>query len=363
MLPKKVRLVVIALMLFPLLAAIQSGGRADLPDPLTVCAQDSSGESEPPLRRQKPSPGEEPHEDKPRGQTAISVSVDLVSFQVLVTDASGGIILGLRPENFTVYEDNVKQEITNFSPVEADVTVVMLVEYSNNIRYFISEIWNAMYTFASSLRPKDWVAVVAYDMHTNILLDFTQNRQKLYDTLRQFMYPAWSESNLSDALIFTLDRTQEIDGKVAVLLISTGLDTFSRHTYEEALERCKVANASVYAIGLGQRFRIYAESMGLISSLGNLELLMADNRLRSFADFTGGAAYFPRFETELPSIFGNISQMLRSQYNIAYTSTNTKKDNKFRKIRVEVNANILDKKGKPAKLKVSHRKGYIAQES
>jgi VWFA-related protein len=86
---------------------------------------------------------------------------------------------------------------------------------------------------------------------------------------------------------------------------------------------------------------------------------MADNRLRSFADYTGGFAYFPRFETELPSIFNNISQLLRSQYSIAYASTNTKKDGKFRKIRVEVDTQLTDVKGKPLKLKVHTRKGYL----
>jgi VWFA-related protein len=329
--------------------------------PLSVSAQESSGNQKPPLRRQKTQPPNEEDQESPKGQTSISVSVDLVSLQALVTDNNGGIIIGLKPENFTIYEDSVKQEIVNFSPIDADITVVMLVEYSNNISYFIDEVWNAMYVFAASLRPRDWVAVIGYDMRPTILCDFTQNRQTLADALRRFTYPAYDDSNLSDALIDALDRTQEIEGKVAVLLISTGLDTFSRHTYEEALQRCKEANASVYAIGLGQRFRIIAETRGLISSLGNIELLMADNRLKSFAEFTGGAAYFPRFESELPAIFSNISQMLRSQYSIAYASTNTVKDGKFRKIRVEVNANILDKKGKPAKLKVITRKGYVAK--
>lgn len=352
---------VLLLLQLPVQDAFHPRGRTASLHPLLVRAQDISPDSPASPPRQIQSP--EDDGDKPKGRTAISVSVDLVSFQVLVTDSSGGVILGLGPENFTVYEDNVKQEITHFSPVEANITAVMLVEYSNNISYFIREVWNAMYTFAASLRPKDWVAVVAYDMHTNILCDFTQDRQKLAETLRRFVYPAWDESNLSDALIFALDRTQEIEGKVAVILISTGLDTFSRHTYEEALDKCKQANASVYAIGLGQRYRILAEAAGLISNLGNLELLMADNRLRSFAEYTGGAAYFPRFETELPAIFGNISQMLRSQYNIGYVSSNTKKDGKFRKIRVEVRADVLDKKGKPAKLKVSHRRGYIPKES
>jgi len=149
---------------------------------------------------------------------------------------------------------------------------------------------------------------------------------------------------------------------LAVLLVSTGLDTFSKHTYDEALKKCKAANASVYAIGLGQNFRIRADAAGYISPEGNLELLMSDNRLRSFAEFTGGEAYFPRFVTEFPSIFNNVSAQLRNQYSIGYVSTNPKHDAKFRKIRVDVTADI-NNDGKPDKLKVQTRKGYVPKET
>jgi len=297
-------------------------------------------------------------EDPPQGQTSLSVDVDLVSLQVLVTDKDGNVIVGLRPENFTIYEDNVKQEISHFATMEANITVVMLVEYSRQVQYFIRDVWNSMYAFVDTLRKDDWVAVVAYDMRPTILCDFTQNRQKIYDALRRFTIPAYDDSNLSDAIIDTLDRVEEIEGKVAVLLISTGLDTFSRATYDDALEKCKQSNASVYAVSLGQNFRLRAEAAGVISSLTNIELLMGDNRLRSFAEYTGGVAFFPRFETQLPTIFQSISQVLRSQYSIAYASTNTKRDNKFRKIKVDVSTELKDSKGKPLKLKITTRKGY-----
>ncbi len=344
-----------------IMAAIHLGGPQKADSAFTLHAQDATGEKKPPLRRDKAPKDDEDGEDKPKGQTSISVSVDLVTLQVLVTDTQGNVIMGLKPENFTVYEDGVKQEILNFAPVDANITVVMLVEYSNNVSYFISDVWNAMYYFASSLRPGDWVAVVAYDLRPTIICDFTQDRQVLAEALRRFTYPAFDDSNLSDALIDTLDRVQEIEGKVAILLISTGLDTLSRHTYQEALEKCKQTSASVYAISVGQNFRLRAEAAGLISNIGNIELLMADNRLKSFAEYTGGAAYFPRFPTELPAIFSNISKLLRSQYSIGYVSSNTNKDGKFRKIKVEVNANILDSKGKPVKFKVTTRKGYVAR--
>jgi VWFA-related protein len=329
----------------------------------TLAFAQSPSNQEPPSRRQKSEPSTEEDQDRPQGQTSISVAVDLVSLQVLVTDPKGDAITGLKPENFTIYEDNVKQEIAHFSPIEANVTVVMLVEYSNNISLFRGDVWNAMYGFANSLRKGDWVAVIGYDMHSTILCDFTQDRQALYEALRRFTYPAFHESNLSDALIDALDRTQELEGKVAILLISTGLDTFSRHTYDQALKKCQQANASVYAIGVGQNFRLRADAAGVISNSTNMDLLMGDNRLKSFADYSGGAAYFPRFPGELPEIFGTISKLLRSQYSIAYASTNTKKDGKFRKIRVDVNAQLNDAKGKPVKFKVVTRRGYMAKES
>lgn len=299
-------------------------------------------------------------DDAPRGKTAISVAVDLVTLQVLVTDTKGNVLTGLKPENFTIYEDKVKQEILNFSPVDANVTVVLLVEYSKKVNYFLDEVWDAMYYFTRSLRPKDWVAVVGYDMHTTIVSDFTQDPQKVHDAIRQFTYTAWDESNLSDAVIDVLDRTEETEGKVAVVLISTGLDTFSRRTYDDALKKCRQANASIYAIGLGQWYRAYADARGWISQSQNLEFLMGDNRLKSFAELTG-QAYFPRFSTELPAIFNNISRLLRSQYSIGYVSSNPARDGKFRKIEVKVETDMKDSKGKPLKLKVHTRKGYTAR--
>ncbi len=328
--------------------------------PGSVHAQEPTGQKAPPTRSKKKPPAGQEEQDRPQGQTAISVSVDLVSLNVLVTDPKGNVITGIKPENFTIYEDNVKQEISNFAPVDANITVVMLVEYSKQITYFVYEIWNAIYGFANTLRPGDWVAVIGYDIRPTILCDFTQDRSKLMDALRRFNYPAFSESNLADAVIDTLDRVEEIEGKVAVLLVSSGLDTFSRHTYDEALKKCKGANASIYAISLGQQFRLRYEQY--MSPERNMDFLMADNRLRTFADFTGGEAFFPRFITEFPSIFNNISAELRNQYSIAYASSNTKKDGKYRKIRVDVNVDI-NGDGKPDKVKVQTRKGYQAKES
>ena len=304
--------------------------------------------------------GDDPETKKLPG-IAISVNVDMVSMQVLVSDSNGNVLTGLSPENFTIYEDGVKQEITHFSPMEANVTVVMLVEFSKRNEIFLDDVYDAMYGFVRTLRPGDWTAVAAYDVRTEIFSDFTQDRNEVYKALRQFAIPSWNESNISDAIIEIIDRTQEIEGKVAILLISSGLDTFSRHTYDQALNASKSANASVYAIGIGRFIRDYYDARGRISQSTNMDFLMGDNRLKAFADYTGGAAFFPRYSTELPAIFNNISTALRSQYNVGYVSSNTKKDGKFRNVKVEVTTDLKDKKGKPIKTKVVTRKGYTAK--
>jgi Ca-activated chloride channel homolog len=360
--PAKITRIVLLLVLALSFSSADRHDRVALFASPAVSVQDASKSQQPPRKRQKTAPEDQEEQEVLKGPGAISVSVDLVSLQALVTDTRGNVLTGLKPENFTIYEDNVKQEIINFSPIESNITAVLLVEYSNKIYNFIEDIWIAMSEFARSLRKDDWVAVIGYDMRPTILCDFTKDRRELESTLRRFQYPATNYSNLSDALIDTLDRTQEIEGKVAVILLSTGLDTFSHHTYDEALEKSKQSSASIYAISLGQYYRLRLEASDALSNESRINLLMADNRLRSFAENSGGAAYYPRFQSELPSIFKNISQLLRNQYSIAYSSTNTVKDGKFRKIRVEVNTPLTDAKGKPLKLKVITRKGYKAAE-
>ena len=315
--------------------------------------------------------GQEP--DVPKGRMSISVSTDLVTLQVLVTDTKGNVITGLMPGNFTVYEDKVKQEITNFSPIEANITTVLLVEYRKYGYYyiddiFIQQIYGIAEDFARNLRKGDWVGVMGYDIKPILLTDFTQDKTEFLNAMRALAFPAMSEHNLFDALMDVFDRTEEMEGKVSILLLSTGLNSFSKHTYEEVLDRCKSATATVYAISLGQYFRAIvgedtaAAYLGVDAlGLSSIDLAMADNRLRYFAEYTGGNAYFPRFDSEIPTIINNISALLRSQYSIGYVSSNTKKDGKFRNIKVEVNANVLVN-GKKAKLKVKTRKGYKAAE-
>lgn len=302
----------------------------------------------------------EEQEEKPQVRTALRIAVNQIKVDVTVQDKDGNLIQGLGKEHFRVFEEKVEQDITFFSPIEAPITAVLLVEFSKVIPWeWLYEAYLASHYFVDQMRPEDWVAAVAYDIRSEILVDFTQNKGQVFNALRKLNYPAFSESSLYDALYEVLDSVQDLESKVAVIVVSSGLDTFSKKNLGDILDRVKEANAVIYPISLGGSSRVRNDQF--YSNTTRMDLFQADAVLKAFAKHTGGMAFFPRYQQQYRGIFETISMLLRNQYSLGYVSTNTKKDGKFRKIKVEIVADI-DGDGKPDKdLKVQHRDGYQAE--
>jgi VWFA-related protein len=286
-------------------------------------------------------------------------------------DNKGHFIPGIPPGNFRVLEDNVPQQVKNVSVGEAPMTIAMVIEFSNKFQRLYGRTWyqtlELAWGFASTLKPQDYVAVVAYDMRPEILTDFTTDRSKTQEALHRLTIPAFSEANMYDALTDTADRMSGIEGRKAILLISSGIDTFSKLTYDQTRKKLQEAGVPVYAIGLMQALREILDSMGAMSPISRMDFLQADNQMRTFAKETGGQAYFPRFEGEFGSIFGSIHEALRNQYVLTYMPTNRAHDGTFRKIKVElVNPAtneplpVKDEKGKPVKYTIVAKNGYKA---
>ena len=302
-------------------------------------------------------------EEKPKavGDAAIRLSVEQVRVDVTVRTKQGNLITGLKKENFEVYEDKVKQEITYFEPVEAPMTAVLVTEYSKALPWeLLYDAIMASYTFVDQMRPGDWVAVCAYDLRPETLVDFTQQKHEVLGALQKLNYPGYSESNAYDTIIDTLDRIEEVDQKTAVILLSSGQNTFSHANLGQVYDRARRTNAVIYAVSLGQAFRIRYENR--MADTQRLDMYQADTMLRTICNYTGGVAFFPRFMAEYRGIFSSIAAMLRSQYSLGYVSTNPKKDGKYRKIQVKVNVDI-DGDGKPDKLIVNNREGYLADKN
>jgi len=305
---------------------------------------------------------------------SLKVNVPLVNVDVLVTSKSGQFIPGLKKENFRVLEDGVPQSVSNFTVSQAPITVVLLTEFASTHYVFLVQALQASYAFVNTLKKDDWVAVAYYDMQPHILVDFTQDKKAAYGALNQLRIPGFAETNLFDALYDTLDRLDRVEGKKYVVLVTTGIDTFSKLTLDKIMKKVKdTKDVTIFPVSVGFILREYYESHGGAAPhgmgipVGQMDYLQADNEMRTFAAMTGGRAYFPRFEGELPELFGDISNDIRNQYSLSYHPSNTKLDGTYRKLKVQVVApdggplKVKDQKGKDVKIDVVARDGYTAK--
>jgi VWFA-related protein len=329
-----------------------------------------------PKKKEEPPPPapEKPKKIENMPDYTIRVEVPVVNLDVLVTTKDGQTIPGLKAENFKIIEDGTPQKIATFNQTEGPITAVLLVEFASTNYHFIYDALNASYAFANTLKKDDWVSVISYDMKPQILADFTQDKRSVYAALNTLRMPGFEETNMFDALFDTLDRIDRIEGKKYIILISTGFDSFSKLNLDQTLKKIKsTKDVTIYPVSIGFYIRELAETHGRAASHGigipisNIDYLQADNEMKTFAALTGGRAYFPRFQGELPGMFQEIGADIRNQYSISYHPTNTKLDGTYRKLKVELEApdggplKIRDQKGKEVKPVVYAREGYTAK--
>jgi VWFA-related protein len=327
-----------------------------------------------------PPPPPPPRKAEDLPDYSLKVNVPLVDVDVMVTAAKDGqFISGLKKDNFRILEDGVPQQISHFTVAQsAPITAVLLVEYASTNYIFMVNALQASYAFAQSLKKDDWVAVSYYDMQPHILVDFTQDKRAIYGALNQLRIPGFSETNMFDALYDTLDRLDRVEGKKYVILVTTGIDSFSKLTLDKMLKKIKdTKDITIFPISVGFMMREWCEtnpsyycrmmSHGMGIEVHNIDYLQADNELRTFAAMTGGRAYFPRFDAEYAEDFADISSDIRNRYMLSYTPTNTKLDGTYRKLKVQIVApdggplKVKDQKGKDVKIDIYAREGYTAK--
>ena len=192
---------------------------------------------------------------------SLKVNVPLVNVDVSVLTKNGQFVPGLKKENFKVLEDGVPQQVTHFNVSQAPITAVLLVEFASTNYVFMMQALQASYAFANSLKKDDWVAVAYYDMQPHILVDFTQDKRAVYGALNQLRIPGFSETNLFDALYDTLDRLDRVEGKKYVILVTTGIDTFSKLTLDKIMKKIRdTKDVTIFPVSVGFIVREYCEA-------------------------------------------------------------------------------------------------------
>jgi VWFA-related protein len=340
---KKLLSLVAAIMLGLVLSQLQTG------------ANPSIAEAQNPESRAGITPG-------PPKVTDPSYKIDatLVNVDVMVTDDDGRVLTGLKSGNFRILDNGMPQKVVNFAPTSAPITIVVLMEYSAaSYNYFAGKAADWGTAFLSHLEPRDWVALTTFDLRSKVQVDFTHNQYEVRDGIAQLGYPQFREVNLYDALGDTLDRLNGVRGRKAVLLLATGLDTFSATTLDEIYDRLRRTDATVFCIGLAEaEYTRYGGS--------SMTYLQGKNALTTFARQTGGLALFPRFEGELPDIFRSVVGFLRSEYTLTFRPPPEIRDGRYHRLKVEIVGpdgkplKVTDNKGKTHKIEVFAREGYMA---
>jgi VWFA-related protein len=309
----------------------------------------------------------------PEGMSNFSLRVEVPEVTVdvgVLVEKTHQFLPGLKPGNFRVYENGVEQKVTGFKRVEAPITALLLCEFASTNYHFIYDMRNAAFAFAQQLRPQDYVAMMTFDMRTQIVSDFTQDKRQLYESINAMRIPGFSERNLFDALYEAEDRLSRIEGRKYIILIASGRDTFSKITLDKALQKVKATpDVTIFAVSTGGAIRAMTEGRGgMGGQMRDIDYLQADNEMKTFANATGGMWFSPRFAGEMPDIFSTINQTIRSKYELVYHPTNAKQDGTYRKLRVELvdeegqPLRVQDEKHKPLKYDIIARDGYRAKQ-
>lgn len=306
--------------------------------------------------------------DVPNYSLRVEVPEVTVDVGVLL-EKTHQFVPNLKPSNFRVYEDGVEQKISGFKRVEAPITALLLCEFASTSWWFINDMWNAAWAFTQQLRPQDYVALMTFDMRTQIVTDFTQDKRQLYEAIHSMQMPGFSERNLFDALYEAEDRLSRIEGRKYIILVASGRDTMSRLTLDKILQKVKTTpDITIFTVSTGGAARAMSEGMGgMNAQMRDMDYLQADNEMRTFSKLTGGESFFPRFAGEMPDIFSEINTNIRSKYQLVYHPLNSKQDGTYRKLRVELvddeghPLHFQDEKHHPLKYDIIARDGYRAR--
>jgi Ca-activated chloride channel homolog len=270
---------------------------------------------------------------QPPVQVPFRAGVDLVSLNVTVTDGTQKYVTDLTQDDFNVYEDGVKQDVTFFNKTNLPIALALLLDTSASMETKLPTAQEAAIGFAKRLRPQDLAEVIDFDSRVVVLQNFTNAVPELEQAIHKTS--AGGSTSLYNAVYIALKDLKKVVAKnteeirrQAIIVLSDGEDTSSLLPFEEVLDLAKRSETAIYSIGL----RSPEPSGSTTKGFKEAEFV-----LRQFSQETGGRAFFPNQLADLNGVYGQISDELSSQYTVGYTSRNPKRDGSWRRLVVRVN--------------------------
>lgn len=256
----------------------------------------------------------------------------LVALNVIVTDIKQQYATGLRPDDFEVYEDGVRQQVEFFATAEVPLDLILLIDASSSMTGKMVAVHKAANGFIETMRASDRAAVVSFADGVRVMQPLTGDRtlvrsaidrtgakgatalhNAIYVALKEFGRPAAGGADV---------RRQ------AIAVLSDGEDTSSLISFDDVLEMAKRSGVSIYTIGLKNDLGGATEARRYFSQ--------ADFAMKQLASETGAMPFFPQSVQDLAKVYGAIATELASQYSIGYVPRNVREDGRYRRVVVRV---------------------------
>ena len=320
---------------------------------LPAAAQTASDENKPKDEAKREEPKEVKKDDvrkdtagtpfKPGG--TIHFDVDLALVNVTVTDPYNRLVTGLEPDNFRVFEDNIEQEVVNFSAEDVPISIGVIFDFSGSMSNKVGKAREAALQFFKTANPQDEFFLVSFNERAELTSSFTNSVEDLQSRL--MLTAPKGRTALLDAIYLGLSQMRGAhNAKRALLILSDGGDNHSRYNESDIKRLVKEADTQLYAIGifdpLGYRNR-------------SPEELSGPSLLSEVTEMTGGRVFAVEKLDELPDIASKIGMELRNQYVLGYRPSNKAHDARWRKLKIKLRA----PKGLPP-LSVYSKTGYYA---
>jgi Ca-activated chloride channel homolog len=293
-------------------------------------------------------------ETQANGRTAnknavFKLDTALVTFDVMVIDQNNLAVAGLKKEDFTIYEDKVKQTVENVSRKEVPVSFGIVIDTSGSMWSKIKTVSDAAISLIRQMHVDDEAFVASFKVEPDLVQDFTSDRRALEDAIGELH--ASGGTALLDSIIATSDYASEKGHcrRKALIIFSDGMERNSAFTEKEVMEAITENDVQIYLV------RFVDEEAQEKGIYGNSLLQEAKRLLSQIADDSGGRAFFPKSIDEIPAIADRIARDLRSQYVLSYYSGNYNLDGAFRTVKVIVNSQGA------RKLIARTRRGYYSR--
>jgi Ca-activated chloride channel homolog len=275
----------------------------------------------------------------------VHVDVNLALVNVTVTDPYNRIVTGLEPDNFRVFEDNVEQEVVNFSSEDVPISIGVILDLSGSMSNKLGKAKEAAFQFFKTANPEDEFFLIGFNERAQLLSPFTNNVEDLQS--RMLSASAKGKTALLDAIYLGLSQMRGAhSAKRALLIISDGGDNSSRYNEKDVKRFVREADTQLYSIGIFDPFEFRSRTP---------EELNGPTLLNEMTELTGGRAFTVENLNELPDIAAKIGAELRNQYILGYHPSNKAHDARWRKIKIKLRA----PRGLPP-LSVYAKTGYYA---